>query len=201
MFLPDEELGEAEMTPRFDTYRPYRTKDGAVTLMIVSDKDWAGDWVRAGYSRGVPMGGELTDDGRAPTFLISALKDPEGANLDRVQVVKGWIDGNGEAQERVYDVIWSDMDKRQISGGKVPAVGNSVNLADATADLSGKCWEFTNIAMKEMLVAYEQGVELSLARRVQPSLLEASPQDASQAVHCAGEKPAKVWSRASSNAL
>ncbi len=97
-----------------------------------TETDWQGDWVRAGYKRGVPMGGTLTDKGTAPTFLISALKDPEGANLDRVQVVKGWVDGSGQAQEQVYDVVWSDMDKRAKVGGKVPAVGDTVDRAKAT---------------------------------------------------------------------
>ncbi len=96
-----------------------------------SEADWDGDWVRAGYTRGVPMGGELEDRGNAPTFLISALKDPDGANLDRVQVVKGWVDSSGELQERVYDVSWSDMDKRARVSGKVPAVGDTVDRATA----------------------------------------------------------------------
>ena len=127
----------AEIFDAFKRREVYATTGSRMVVRLFagfdfSDDDWADDWVRAGYSRGVPMGGELTDDGRAPTFLISALKDPEGANLDRVQVVKGWIDANGAAQERVYDVVWSDMDKRRISGGKVPAVGSSVNLADAS---------------------------------------------------------------------
>ena len=78
------------------------------------------------------MGGELQESGNAPSFLISALKDPDGANLDRVQVVKGWLDASGEAQERVYDVVWSDMDSRARSGGSVPAVGDTVNREDAT---------------------------------------------------------------------
>lgn len=90
------------------------------------------DWVRTGYTRGVPMGGVLTDSGAAPSFMIEALKDPEGANLDRVQVVKGWVDANGQAQEKVFDVIWSDMDKRAMAGGKVPAVGNTVDEARAS---------------------------------------------------------------------
>ncbi|MEM9706373.1 MAG: DUF3604 domain-containing protein, partial [Pseudomonadota bacterium] len=64
--------------------------------------DWNGDWVREGYSRGVPMGGELEETGEAPSFLISAMKDPDGANLDRVQVIKGWLDASGEIQEQVY---------------------------------------------------------------------------------------------------
>ncbi|QIG53934.1 DUF3604 domain-containing protein [Altererythrobacter sp. BO-6] len=97
-----------------------------------SEADWQGDWVRAGYTRGVPMGGELTDSGKAPRFLISALKDPDGANLDRVQVVKGWLDASGALQERVYDVVWSDMDKRRPVGGKVPAVGDTVDRSNAT---------------------------------------------------------------------
>ncbi len=62
-----------------------------------------------GYTKGVPMGGELSDapDGKSPTFLVAALRDPIGANLDRVQVVKGWLDKGGELHEKVYDVVWS----------------------------------------------------------------------------------------------
>lgn len=97
-----------------------------------TEADWRGDWVRAGYTRGVPMGGTLADSGKAPTFLISALKDPEGANLDRVQVVKGWATPDGETRERVYDVVWSDMDKRPRTGGRVPAVGDTVDREKAT---------------------------------------------------------------------
>jgi len=97
-----------------------------------TEGDWAGDWVRKGYRQGVPMGGRLADEGRAPSFLVSALKDPDGANLDRVQVVKGWIDASGETQERVYDVVWSDMAERRVANGKVPAVGDTVDRARAT---------------------------------------------------------------------
>jgi hypothetical protein len=96
-------------------------------------EDLKGDWVKAGYARGVPMGGELAADGKgAPSFLISALKDPIGANLDRVQVVKGWVDAAGKSHEQVFDVVWSDMDKRRAVGGKVPAVGDTVDLATAS---------------------------------------------------------------------
>ncbi|MDZ4275310.1 MAG: DUF3604 domain-containing protein, partial [Erythrobacter sp.] len=95
-------------------------------------QDWDGDWVRKGYASGVPMGGELTDKGTAPRFMISALKDPDGANLDRVQVVKGWVDASGQTQERVYDAVWSDMATRVRSGGKIPAVGDTVNRKNAT---------------------------------------------------------------------
>lgn len=95
--------------------------------------DLKGDWVRAGYKRGVPMGGELAGgkDG-APRFIISALKDPQGANLDRVQVVKGWVDKGGKAQEKVFDVVWSSADVRKPVAEKLPPVGDTVNVAAAT---------------------------------------------------------------------
>jgi Protein of unknown function (DUF3604) len=95
-------------------------------------EDLNGDWTKAGYARGVPMGGTLKAGNGTPAFVISALKDPQGANLDRVQVVKGWVDAAGQSHEKVFDVVWSDMDKRKTSGGKVPAVGDTVDTATAT---------------------------------------------------------------------
>src|SRR5512134_1666670 len=88
----------------------------------------------AGYTKGVPMGGDLSDApaGKAPTFLVAALKDPIGANLDRIQIIKGWVDAAGETQEKVYDVVWGDPDKRQPGDdGKLPAVGSTVDVANA----------------------------------------------------------------------
>nr|WP_319948390.1 DUF3604 domain-containing protein [uncultured Shimia sp.] len=86
-----------------------------------------------GYMKGVPMGGDLVaaPDGKSPTFLLAALRDPVGANLDRIQVVKGWVDGNGDTHEKVYDVAWSG-DREADANGKVPAVGNTVDVASAT---------------------------------------------------------------------
>ncbi len=95
--------------------------------------DLKGDWVKAGYTRGVPMGGDLKAGGSgAPSFIVSALKDPIDGNLDRVQVVKGWVDAAGNSHEKVFDVVWSDMDKRVAVNGKVPAVGDTVDVATAT---------------------------------------------------------------------
>ena len=86
--------------------------------------------VEQGYKLGVPMGSDLGSVGAAPTFTIYALKDPDGANLDRIQIIKGWVDSADELHEEVIDVAWSG--KRQKGpDGKLPAVGNTVDLATA----------------------------------------------------------------------
>ena len=90
---------------------------------------------RVGYEKGVPMGGDLAaaPAGKSPTFLVAALKDSIGANLDRIQIVKGWLDAKGEVHEKVYDVVWSDAAKRKPDGkGKLPPVGSTVDVANAT---------------------------------------------------------------------
>lgn len=119
----------------------YATTGSRMTLRLFAGFDFAdnafdGDWVRDGYANGVPMGGSLVGEGKAPRFVVSALKDPEGANLDRVQIVKGWVDVSGNTQERVYDIAWSDMEGRKTAGGKLPAVGDTVDRAKATYENS-----------------------------------------------------------------
>jgi hypothetical protein len=86
-----------------------------------------------GYARGVPMGGELSSapGGKAPSFLVAALKDPYSGNLDRVQIVKGWLDMDGKTQEKVYDVVWGG-DRKPGADGKLPPVGNTVNVGSAS---------------------------------------------------------------------
>jgi hypothetical protein len=86
-----------------------------------------------GYSKGVPMGGDLgaAPEGKSPTFLVAALKDTIGANLDRYQIVKGWLDADGELHEKVYDVVWSG-DRQPGDDGKVRSVGDTVDVANAT---------------------------------------------------------------------
>lgn len=86
-----------------------------------------------GYAKGVPMGGDLKSapDGKAPTFLFAALKDPYSGNLDRIQIIKGWLNEDGTTSEKVYDVAWSG-DRAKGADGKVPSVGNTVDVANAT---------------------------------------------------------------------
>jgi Protein of unknown function (DUF3604) len=81
----------------------------------------------SGYARGVPMGGDLTGKGKTPTFLVEAMKDPDGGNLDRIQIVKGWIDASGTAHEKIFDVAWS-AERKRGADGRVPAVRNTVDL-------------------------------------------------------------------------
>ena len=88
-----------------------------------------------GYTKGVPMGGDMParPDGASPTFLVAALKDPYSGNLDRIQIVKGWLDDDGDTQEKVYNVVWGEADRRQLDGdGKLAPVGNTVDVARAT---------------------------------------------------------------------
>jgi hypothetical protein len=88
-----------------------------------------------GYTKGVSMGGDLDQarEGKPPTFLVAAQKDPQSGNLDRIQIVKGWVDATGRAQERVYDVAWGDSDKRKLDkNGTLPPVGNTVDALRAS---------------------------------------------------------------------
>lgn len=87
-----------------------------------------------GYAKGVPMGGDLTsppENAKAPNFMVYALRDPIGANLDRIQIVKGWLDKDGNTHEKVYNVAWSD-DRKLDGKGNLPVVGNTVDVASAT---------------------------------------------------------------------
>jgi hypothetical protein len=87
----------------------------------------------AGYAKGVPMGGELSarpDGATAPTFMVYALRDVIGANLDRIQIVKGWLDADGSTQEKVYDAVWSG-DRTIGADGRLPGVGSTVDVAHA----------------------------------------------------------------------
>ncbi len=102
----------------------------------------------AGYAKGVPMGGDLRrhPEGASPSFLVYALRDPIGANLDRIQIVKGWLDARGRTHEKVYDVAWSD-DRQPGADGRLPPVGNTVDVASAT-------W-LNSIGASELITVWE----------------------------------------------
>lgn len=117
----------------------YATTGPRMTVRFFGGWDFAPadlrkDWVAAGYARGVPMGGALNPaTNGAPRFIVSALKDPMGVNLDRVQIVKGWVDAAGQLQEKIFDVVWSSPDTRRPGpDGKLPRVGNTVDIAKAS---------------------------------------------------------------------
>lgn len=116
----------------------YATTGPRIALRMFAGFDFsardarARDIAEVGYRKGVPMGSDLTaaPRGKAPSFLIQAVKDPVGANLDRVQVIKGWVDANNEPHEQIYDVAWSDA-RQPDAAGKLPAVGNTVDISTA----------------------------------------------------------------------
>jgi hypothetical protein len=124
-----------------------------------------------GYTKGVPMGGDLRSApaGKAPTFLVAALKDPLSGNLDRIQIVKGWVDASGERQEKVYDVVWSG-DRTPGTDGKLPPVGNTVDVANATwtntigAPELITVWEDPDFDPNQRAVYYARVIEIPTPR-------------------------------------
>jgi hypothetical protein len=130
------------------------------------------DFVSAGYQRGVPMGGTLTDapDSGAPTFMIRAVRDPDGANLDRVQIIKGWLDEDGEMQERIYDVAVSDGRQIGPDGRARQSVGNSVDIENATWTntigdaVMGAYWKDPDFDQDEHAFYYVRVIEIPTPR-------------------------------------
>ena len=86
-----------------------------------------------GYGKGVPMGADLTaaPEGGIPSFLVGAIKDPISGNLDRIQIIKGWLDADGKTKEKIYNVAWAG-DRKPDTDGNLPAVGNTVDVENAT---------------------------------------------------------------------
>jgi hypothetical protein len=125
----------------------------------------------AGYAKGVPMGGDLkaAPAGKAPTFLVAALKDPVGANLDRIQIIKAWIDASGKAQEKVYDVVWSG-NRKPGKNGKLPPVGDTVDVATATwtntigAPELSTVWKDPDFKANQRALYYARVIEIPTPR-------------------------------------
>ncbi|MCB1846998.1 MAG: DUF3604 domain-containing protein, partial [Halieaceae bacterium] len=130
------------------------------------------DLGQIGYTRGVPMGSDLAaapGKSGAPRFLVYALRDPMGANLDRIQIVKGWLDDRGEPREQVYDVAWSG-DRKPGKDGKLPPVGDTVDLsipswsnAIGAADL-GAVWQDPDFDPRLDAFYYARVIEIPTPR-------------------------------------
>jgi Protein of unknown function (DUF3604) len=130
------------------------------------------DFTDRGYRGGVPMGGELfaAPKGKAPRFMVRALRDPDGANLDRVQIIKGWIDENGKSFERIYDVAVSGDRKIGKDGRAKASVGSTVDIEEATfantigaATLSGY-WADPDFDEKQSAFYYVRVIEIPTPR-------------------------------------
>lgn len=131
----------------------------------------AKDWIRTAYSNGVPMGGDLPPraSAKSPTFLVAAMKDPNSGNLDRVQIIK-ISTRNGHTTEKVFDVVWSGGRKRDPATGKVPAVGDTVDLKSATfknsigaAELAGE-WTDSAFDPNARVTYYARVLEIPTPR-------------------------------------
>jgi hypothetical protein len=125
--------------------------------------------VEQGYKSGVAMGGVLKASAAAPTCTVYASKDPQGANLDRIQIVKGWVDAKGEPRDKVIDVAWSGQ-RKKAANGKLPAVGNTVDLKKATytndigaAELMGS-WTDPEFDPKRPALYYVRVLEIPTPR-------------------------------------
>ena len=116
------------------------------------------DFAKTGYLGGVPMGGDLkaAPDGKATRLMIRALRDPDGANLDRVQIIKGWLDSSGDLQEKIYDVACSDNRSVGANNRCDGLVGNTVNVAAAS---------YTNDIGDALLMAYWEDPEFNAEER------------------------------------
>ena len=130
------------------------------------------DFVAKGYRNGVPMGGDLANapEGKAPVLMIRALRDPDWANLDRIQVIKGWLDEEGETHERIYDVAVSDGREIGADGRAREPVGNTVDIKKATfsntigAAMLTACWEDPDFDPDENAFYYVRVLEIPTPR-------------------------------------
>ena len=155
----------------------YATTGSRITVRFFGGDYAAGDidrpnYLDIAYGQGVPMGGDLARRERnaAPTFLVTAARDPDGANLDRIQIIKGWLDRRGRLQERVYDVAWSGDRVPDPETGKVPAVGSTVDLSGPTfantigAPTLASFWRDPDFDHRERAFYYARVIEIPRPR-------------------------------------
>jgi len=156
----------------------YATSGSRITVRVFAGWDFKADEVerqdfaKQGYARGVPMGGDLSNapKGKAPTFMIRAMRDPDNANLDRMQVIKGWLDKKGKTQERIYDVAVSDGRKIGKDGRCKTPVGSTVNIPDASYtntigdSLMAAFWKDPDFDSKQNAFYYVRVIEIPKPR-------------------------------------
>ncbi|MCG6947289.1 MAG: DUF3604 domain-containing protein [Acidobacteria bacterium] len=156
----------------------YGTTGGRMVVRVFAGWDFEPeeislpDFAAQGYARGVPMGGDLSAApvGTKPRFLIRAMRDPDGANLDRIQVIKGWIDAAGEVHERIFDVAVSDGREIGPDGRCTTPVGNTVDVANASFTntigdaLLGAYWEDPTFDPSERAFYYVRVIEIPKPR-------------------------------------
>jgi hypothetical protein len=126
----------------------------------------------AGYQKGVPMGGDLSKapKDKAPTFMVYALRDPIGGNLDRIQIIKGWLDKDGKTHERIYDVVVSDGRKIGKDGRCKTPVGNTVDVKTASFTNTigdselGAVWKDPDFDLKQKALYYARVIEIPTPR-------------------------------------
>ena len=154
----------------------FATSGPMIKLRFFGSFDYAADdvqhpdFLKRAYSAGVPMGGDLkSGNGKAPTFLVMAIKDPKSGNLDRIQIVKGWLDAAGKQHEKIYDVAWSG-DRKIGADGQLPAVGSSVDLKTVTytndigAAQLATGWTDPDFTPQESAVYYARVLEIPTPR-------------------------------------
>ncbi|MDG2305033.1 MAG: DUF3604 domain-containing protein, partial [Candidatus Binatia bacterium] len=178
-----EENSRDEILDAFRRREVYATTGPRMAVRVFAGWDFdesdlaSKDLADVGYARGVPMGGELTrqGDGGAPRFLIQALKDPKSGNLDRIQVIKGWLDEDGSPQERIYDVAGAG-ERTRDAAGKLSLIGNTVDLTTArytndigAADLTA-AWEDPDFDGDQSAFYYVRVLEIPTPRH---SLMDA----------------------------
>ena len=159
--LENTRAGLFDAMKRKETYATTGTR---ITVRLFAGWDFQADEVESpdfaaqGYARGVPMGGDLKSApaGKAPTFLVRAMRDPEGGNLDRVQIIKGWLDAKNEVHERIFDVAVSGGRKIDADGRCKVSVGNTVDVPNAT---------YKNTIGTPLLTAYWKDPEFDAKQR------------------------------------
>lgn len=155
----------------------YATSGSRITLRFFAGWDYPStelptDWLTMAYQNGVPMGGVLNsrNQTRSPVFIVFAGKDPIGANLDRLQIVKAWVDTTGKSHEKIFNIAASDKRIEKMQDGQIPPVGSTVNIAEAAytntigATNLLALWQDPTFDPSENALYYARAIEIPIPR-------------------------------------